>query len=95
MSQPAIGSVIGELVLTTHYRNKRVSGETESEWYCGVTGQPFTNDEFELERIEEHSNGSFEYLDTDSIGKVKVVSIDEAMNLERKMGIQGFDIGFS
>ncbi len=87
---------VGEKVkeLLKHFDDNKEGNEKSDNWYCGVTGQEKSDDEFELKRIEQHYNDKFPELDEDSIGKVKVTSVEVAMEVEKRMEVNnGFDIG--
>ncbi len=80
--------------LNDHFEEEKGPEEVSSEWYCGVTGQPTSNDKFELERIGQHYGDKFPELIPDSICKVKVSSVDVAMKVEKRMKDEhDFDIG--
>ena len=71
-----------------------VPAEDHSGWYCGVTGQETSDDEFELERIGQHYDGDFPALDEESICKEPVSSPKVATEVERIMrDDHGFDAG--
>lgn len=76
------------------FEENQSSDELTNDWYCGVTGQETSDDEFELERIGDHYDDKFPELDPDSICRTDVSSADVAIEVERIMKEKhGFDIG--
>ena len=72
--------------LLNHFDEKFIPHEGRNNWYCGVTGQEQTTDQFELERIKEHHKDDFPKLDEFSIVTVEVSTVEVALEVERIMG---------